>query len=55
MFTEDNTEGFTAAELAILNEALALRLARGEDEKNAQDAINNLWRPGMTAGELAAQ
>jgi hypothetical protein len=43
MFTIDNTEGFNAAELALLNEALVIRIARGEHEKDASDAINNAW------------
>lgn len=43
MFTQDNTNGFTDAQLVILNEALNIRRARGEDEKNASDAINNAW------------
>lgn len=52
MFTDENTEGFSAAELALLNEALAIRLARGEDEKNASDAINNAWNESATLSML---
>ena len=43
MFTDQNTEGFSASTLAILNAALTIRLACGEDIKNASDAINNAW------------
>ena len=52
MFTAENTEGFTTAELEILNEALVIRTAKGEDEKNASDAINNAFYPGVTIAEL---
>ncbi len=52
MFTDENTEGFSAAELALLNEALAIRLARGEDEKNASAAINNAWNESATLSML---
>jgi hypothetical protein len=51
-FTMDNTENFTAAELATLNKALAIRVARGEDEKSASDAINNAWFDGATVEDL---
>jgi hypothetical protein len=54
MFTEANTEGFTTADLAIMNEALAERMAAGEDEKSASDAINNAWHPGVTVETLIA-
>ena len=54
MFTEDNTDGFTAADLAAVNEALAIRMDRGEDEKGACDAINNAWREGATVEALIA-
>lgn len=52
MFTFDNTEGFSAAEIIILNEALNTRLARGEEEKSASDAINNAWFSGATVPDL---
>ena len=45
MFTSDNTEGFTAADLNIMNEALEILIAGGMDEKNASDRINNNWQP----------
>lgn len=52
MFTMDNTEGFTAAELATLNAALKIRMDRGEDEKSARDIINNRWVEGATVEDL---
>jgi len=53
MFTIENTnDTFTAAELAILNEALNRRLALGEDEKTASDAINNGFYVGATVDDL---
>lgn len=52
MFTQDNTAEFSVADLALLNEALAVRLARGEDEKNACAAINNAWRDGAALSLL---
>lgn len=52
MFTPDNTEGFTPAELDLLNKALAARMERGEDEKTASDAINNGYCPGIDFGDL---
>lgn len=52
MFTEANTEGFTSAELAIMNDALAALTSDGMDEKSASDAINNAWQSDLTAGEI---
>lgn len=54
-FTENNTEGFTGADLNILNEALAILIARNPDadECTLSDAINNSWVGGQTAEELA--
>ena len=53
MFTADNTEGFTANELTMLNNALHIRIGRGEEEKGAADAINNAWFDGATVDDLA--
>jgi len=44
MFTMENTQGFTEAELNLLNEAMAKLIAAGIDEKNANDIINNNWQ-----------
>lgn len=54
MFTEQNTEDFTTAQLVTLNEALAIRMARGEDEKNASDAVNNAFVDGASVADLTA-
>ena len=53
MFTADNTEGFTATELATMNDAMRIRIARGESEKGASDAVNNAWFDGATVADLA--
>lgn len=54
-FTIDNTEGFTTAELNILNDALAILIARNPDaeEYTLSDAVNNAWVGGQTAEQLA--
>jgi hypothetical protein len=53
MFTHDNTDYvYTADELAALNEALALRIAAGEQVKGAMDAINNYWFDGASVDDL---
>lgn len=45
MFTMQNTEGFTQADLDLMNKAVATLMARGFDEANASDRVNNNWRP----------
>jgi len=53
-FRDDNTDGFTSAELALLNRVFD-RLQNwfpGTDESNIADAINNSWQTGMTEDEL---
>lgn len=53
MFTMDNTEGFTQADLELLNEALELLMADGIDESNASAIVNNNWIPeGNTVESL---
>lgn len=54
-FTIDNTEGFTNAELNILNDALAILKVRNPDveEYILSDAVNNAWVGGQTAEQLA--
>jgi hypothetical protein len=55
MFTDNNTEGYSAAELVVLNDAFAIIAARnpGMDEANICDVINNAWVGGETAEQLA--
>jgi len=56
MFTHDNTDYvYTADELAALNEALALRIAAGEQVKGAMDAINNVWFDGASVDDLICE
>lgn len=53
MFTLDNTEGFTEADLVLLNQALDALIAKGWEEKSASDRINNNWQPtGNTVESL---
>lgn len=60
MFTQDNTEGYTAAELEILNRALAYFLADYSPEdpdyeqhvKRFSDRINNNVIDGFTFEDL---
>lgn len=55
MFTTDNTDGFTQADLDLMNKALAALVADGIDEKNASDIVNNNWMPdGNTVESLTA-
>ena len=43
MFTLDNTEGFTASNIELLNAALAILIERGLEESSAVDIVNNNW------------
>lgn len=61
MFTTDNTEGFTARELSIMNAVLATMMADSDPEdtdgyaqweKSVSDAINNSWIEGMDERDL---
>lgn len=55
-YTDMNTEGFTADELAILNSAFD-RVAAAEPgmtEKSIDDAITNSWVEGMTVDALVS-
>lgn len=55
-FTENNTEGFTAAELAEMNRALDILAAEGwaDDENHVSDFINNAYHPDMTSDDYVA-
>lgn len=52
MFTQENTNGYSDAELETLNEALAIFVGLGIDEQNASDMIHNAWQAGITAQEI---
>jgi len=55
MFTTENTTGFTADDLSLMNLALEILINDGMDEKNAIDHINNRWREnGNTIATLTA-
>jgi hypothetical protein len=56
MWTQENTEGFTAAELVMLNNILDRIAADAEeiDPGNINDAINNEWRDGIAEADLEA-
>lgn len=55
-FTTENTEGFSAAELAMLNAAFDRVAATepGMDEKSIDDALTNAFIDGITIDELIA-
>lgn len=56
MFTAANTEGFTAADLELMNTAAAALIAQGVEESNAADIVNNNWMPeGNTVESLTAR
>jgi hypothetical protein len=44
MFSPENTEGFTAADLVLLNRAVRLLMQDGIPESNAHDLVTNNWR-----------
>lgn len=54
MFAADNTEGFTAAELATLNGALEIlmKTVPGAEESSLSDMLNNAWYPGADTDDL---
>ena len=56
LFTTDNTDGFDATDLVILNDAATIIEARNPSirEYSIVDAITNAWVGDQTAEELAA-
>lgn len=56
MWTQDNTEGFTDAELATINAVLERIMAEGDDLEPASinDAINDAWIDGISEANLEA-
>jgi len=55
MFTLDNSSGFSAADLQLMNQAMRLLIEDGIPEKNAADIVNNNWQEsGNTVATLAA-
>ena len=56
MWAADNTEGFSQAELNMLNRVLE-RVFYDNDElepESLNDALNNAWHEGITEAELEA-
>jgi hypothetical protein len=45
MFTTENTQGFSAQDLELMNQALDLLIADGVESSNSSDIINNNWQP----------
>lgn len=55
MWTLENTEGFSQAELNELNKALDMLMHDNVAEpENLNDMLNNAWITGMTAVDLYA-
>lgn len=56
MWTMENTDGFTQAELEIINRAheIIARKIPDIDASNINDLLNNAWAGQATADELAA-
>lgn len=54
MWTMDNTEGFTQAQLTTINAVIERLMVGSEDLEcySINDAINNEWREGLTEDEL---
>jgi hypothetical protein len=55
MWTMDNTEGFTQAELDMLNrvaERIFASAADDDDAANVNDALNNCWVDGISEAAL---
>lgn len=44
MFKQDNTQGFSDAELALMNQALEQLMAKGWPKDGASDLINNNFK-----------
>lgn len=56
MWTQDNTEGFTDAQLSTINAVLKRVFADADeiDTSNINDAINNAWYDGISEADLEA-
>jgi len=52
MFDEFNTEGLYDPDLAVLNAALAVRMARGENQDEAMMLLAEMWQPEATVQNL---
>lgn len=54
MWTQENTEGYSDAELAVVNRVLerVMRDGEGLESYSINDAISNSLYPGITEAEL---
>jgi hypothetical protein len=52
MFTMNNTEGFSTADLAVMNAAFTILVDSGMDEKTAHNFICNRWCNAATVDSL---
>jgi len=52
MFDEFNTQGLYDPDLAVLNAALAVRMARGENQDEAMMLLAEMWQPEATVQNL---
>ena len=52
MFDEFNTEGLYDPDLSVLNAALAVRMARGENQDEAMMLLAEMWQPEATVQNL---
>lgn len=55
MFTAQNTEGFTAQDLNMMNAAHAALTADGIDAQSAADIVNNNWQASGNSVESLAR
>lgn len=52
MFNYENTEGFNAEEIALMNQAVEILMEQGIDEKSASDIVNNKFFAGCSLEDL---
>jgi len=52
MFDEFNTQGLYDPDLSVLNAALAVRMARGENQDEAMMLLAEMWQPESTVQNL---
>lgn len=55
MFTLENTTGFSANDISLLNQALRVLMELGLDEQNASAIVNNNWRESGNTVESLTQ
>lgn len=55
MFNTENTDGFSAEQIKLLNAAVTRLMESGVEEKSAQDIVNNNWTDGENTVESLAR